>query len=165
MQLLLKNKYILDLVATIMFFTRIPVNWSFFSNKAPDLTRAVWAFPIAGFLIGILSGSVGDFLINLGLSNFLSCVIAIALSVILTGAFHEDGLADTADAFPLVSLGTLTDTDKDGRPDSCDAACQTEQLTAGVEPRSTPVIDSPSHTALLPFNQKCQFFKLFVEAL
>jgi len=97
MQLLLKNKYILDLVATIMFFTRIPVNWSFFSNKAPDLTRAVWAFPIAGFLIGILSGSVGDFLINLGLPNFLSCVIAIALSVILTGAFHEDGLADTAD--------------------------------------------------------------------
>ena len=36
-------------------------------------------------------------LIFLGMSIFLSCIIAINLSIILTGAFHEDGLADTAD--------------------------------------------------------------------
>ena len=44
-----------------------------------------------------MSGLLGDFLIYLGLSVFLSCIVAITLSVILTGAFHEDGLADTAD--------------------------------------------------------------------
>ena len=80
-----------------MFFTRIPINWSFFSEKAPDLTRAAWAFPLAGCVVGGLSGGFGDFLIYLGLPIFLSSVIAIFISVIFTGAFHEDGLADTAD--------------------------------------------------------------------
>ena len=80
-----------------MFFTRIPIKWSFFSDKAPDLTKAAWAFPLVGFLIGLLSGMLGDFLIFLGLPIFLSCIIAITMSILLTGAFHEDGLADTAD--------------------------------------------------------------------
>ena len=97
MNLLLKNKYVLDFFATLMFFTRIPVKWSYFSKKAPDLTRASWSFPSVGFLVGILSGGAGDILIQVGLPVFLSCVIAITLSVLLTGAFHEDGLADTAD--------------------------------------------------------------------
>ena len=95
--MLVKNKYVIDFFATVMFFTRIPINWSFFSDKAPDLTKAAWAFPLVGFLIGALSGVLGDFLIFLGLPIFLSCVIAITFSVALTGAFHEDGLADTAD--------------------------------------------------------------------
>ena len=97
MRVVIKNKYVIDFFATVMFFTRIPINWSFFSDKAPDLTKAAWAFPLVGFLIGALSGVLGDFLIFLGLPIFLSCVIAITFSVALTGAFHEDGLADTAD--------------------------------------------------------------------
>ena len=40
---------------------------------------------------------LGDLLIFLGLPIFLSCIIAITMSILLTGAFHEDGLADTAD--------------------------------------------------------------------
>ena len=97
MHTLLKNKYILDVLTTIMFFTRIPINWAYFSNKPPDLTKAAWAFPIAGFLIGFLSGLVGDIFIYVGLPIFLSCTISILISVILTGALHEDGLADSAD--------------------------------------------------------------------
>ncbi len=84
-------------MASIMFFTRIPVNWSFFSNKAPNLTNAAWSFPLVGLLIGFLSGFFGDLLITLGLPFFLSSVISILISIILTGAFHEDGLADTSD--------------------------------------------------------------------
>ena len=93
-----------------MFFTRIPINWSFFSDKAPDLTRAAWAFPLVGFFIGALSGMLGDFLFLLGLPIFLSCVIAITMSVLLTGAFHEDGLADSADG--LGAGGTPKKIDK-----------------------------------------------------
>jgi adenosylcobinamide-GDP ribazoletransferase len=92
-----KNKYVIDFFATVMFFTRIPIKWSFFSDKPPNLTKAAWAFPLVGILTGVLSGVLGDFLIFLGLPIFLCCIIAITLSVILTGAFHEDGLADTAD--------------------------------------------------------------------
>ena len=97
MQTLFRNKYVLDFVTTIIFFTRIPINWFNFSDKTPDLTKAAWAFPLAGFLIGFLSGVVGDFFIFLGLPVFLCCIISITLSVLLTGAFHEDGLADSAD--------------------------------------------------------------------
>ena len=42
----------------------------------------------------------------------------------------DDGVLDTADAFPQITLGGLTDTDGDGRPDVCDAACQAAGMTA-----------------------------------
>ncbi|MDA8663899.1 thrombospondin type 3 repeat-containing protein [Porticoccaceae bacterium] len=35
----------------------------------------------------------------------------------------NDGVVDADDAFPLISLDGRTDTDADGRPDECDAAC------------------------------------------
>jgi len=44
-----------------------------------------------------------------------------------------DGVLDVNDAFPLITLGGLTDTDGDGRPDVCDAACQGEGMTADTE--------------------------------
>ena len=99
MNFFFQNRYVLDLLATVMFFTRIPVNWSHFSEKAPDLTRAAWAFPLIGYFIGILSGGLGDILLFLGLPIFVASVIAVALSVFITGAIHEDGLADMADGF------------------------------------------------------------------
>ena len=99
MNLFFQNRYVLDLLATVMFFTRIPVNWSYFSEKAPDLTRAAWAFPLIGYFIGILSGGLGDILLFLGLPIFVASVIAVALSVFITGAIHEDGLADMTDGF------------------------------------------------------------------
>ncbi len=99
MMSLLKNRYIVDFFAAIMFFTRIPITWSNFSEEAPDLTRAAWSFPLVGFVIGLMSGVLGEICLALGLSNFLACSVAISLAVLLTGAFHEDGLADMADGF------------------------------------------------------------------
>ena len=99
MKILLQNKYLLDFLAAVMFFTRIPINWQFFSNKPPNLTKAAWCFPLIGSVIGIISGILGDIFLFFNLPIFLSCTIAITLSVIITGAFHEDGLADMADGF------------------------------------------------------------------
>ena len=99
MKIFLKNRVALDFFASLMFFTRIPVNWKFFSEKPPNLTSAAWSFPLIGYLIGTISGLIGDLCIIMNLSIFLSCTIAIAFSVIITGAFHEDGLADMADGF------------------------------------------------------------------
>ena len=33
MRVLIKNKYVIDFFATVMFFTRIPIKWSFFQIK------------------------------------------------------------------------------------------------------------------------------------
>ena len=99
MEKLLKNRYLVDFMATVMFFTRIPVNWTYFSEEAPNITRAAWAFPMIGYLIGLWAGFIGDICVLIGLPNFLSCLIAIALSIMISGAFHEDGLADMADGF------------------------------------------------------------------
>ena len=99
MKKLLKNTYVVDFMAAVMFFTRIPIHWPSFSDEVPNLTKAAWAFPLVGCLIGLCSGAIGDLCLLLGLPNLLSCVIAVALSVLISGAFHEDGLADMADGF------------------------------------------------------------------
>lgn len=96
---LYQNKYFIDFLAAMMFFTRIPLNWIKLPDEVPDLARASWAFTLVGLIVGFLSGFLGDILLILGLSSLLSCTIAIGFSIFITGAIHEDGLADVADGF------------------------------------------------------------------
>jgi len=53
-----------------------------------------------------------------------------------------DGIRDLNDAFPSISLGTLTDTDKDGRPDTCDDACITLGMTEDLDDDNDGVLDT-----------------------
>jgi adenosylcobinamide-GDP ribazoletransferase len=88
----------------IQFFTRIPVTgrlaaWVGFS---PAMLRASAAhFPGVGVVVGALvAGSTAVLLASLPPSPFAPLVAAVlgtVLSVMVTGAFHEDGLADVAD--------------------------------------------------------------------
>tara|TARA_B100000674_G_scaffold451911_1_gene423075 strand:+ start:362 stop:1135 length:774 start_codon:yes stop_codon:yes gene_type:complete len=94
-----RQSHIVDFMAVLMQFTRIKINWSYFSDDPPDLKRASWAFPLAGWLVGLLSGSLGQVLVLLGFPVLLSCAIATAFCIYLSGAYHEDGLADMADGF------------------------------------------------------------------
>lgn len=85
-----------SLRAAIVFLTRFPVGVG--PSGPPPLHRVVPWFPIVGALIGAVVG-----LAYVGLSQVLpltlSAAIVISFSVALTGAFHLDGLADSADAF------------------------------------------------------------------
>ena len=88
----------------IQFFTRIPVtgrlaDWVGYS---PAMLRASAAhFPGVGWLVGALVTAVTwGLLVVLPLSPFaplVAAVIGTVVSVWVTGAFHEDGLADVTD--------------------------------------------------------------------
>lgn len=79
------------------FFSRIPMpSWINYSPE--NLNRASRYFTLVGWLLGGLVALVflaADYLF----SNSISLWLAMAFSLLLTGAFHEDGLADTADGF------------------------------------------------------------------
>jgi adenosylcobinamide-GDP ribazoletransferase len=79
------------------FFSRIPMpTWIDYSPE--NLNRASRYFTLVGWLLG---GLVALFFIAADylFSNSISLWLAMAFSLLLTGAFHEDGLADTADGF------------------------------------------------------------------
>ena len=59
--------------------------------------NSAWTWPLVGAFLGALSYLVGAFALALGLPLLISGSLAVAAMVIVTGAFHEDGLADSAD--------------------------------------------------------------------
>ncbi len=81
------------LLAALQFLTRIPIRL----RSAPDLAGSVPWFPIAGALIGAIVGGVAAGLMEVVPAS-VAAAVAVVVGVMMTGAFHEDGLADTADA-------------------------------------------------------------------
>ncbi|MFK7869937.1 MAG: adenosylcobinamide-GDP ribazoletransferase [Roseobacter sp.] len=61
--------------------------------------QAVWSYPLAGVLVAAISGSVGVALMALGLPAPLAAGAVLVVAFFVTGAMHEDGLADVADGF------------------------------------------------------------------
>ena len=88
----------------LQFFTRIPVtgrlaDWVGFS---PAMLRASAAhFPGVGWLVGgfcaLLSALLLQWLPASAMAVWVVAVLGTLFTVLLTGAFHEDGLADVAD--------------------------------------------------------------------
>ena len=87
-----------DLKVAAMFLTRLPVRIEG-SFGLKDLAAAVWAFPLVGVLAGLTGGVGFTTASGLGLPPFAAAILALALMIALTGALHEDGLADTCDGF------------------------------------------------------------------
>ncbi len=85
------------LLTALMFYTRLPCpQWVGYSQEL--LTKSVRYLPVIGWLVG--GGTAGVML--LGLLIFppgISVALAMVASLFLTGAFHEDGLADVCDGF------------------------------------------------------------------
>ncbi|MEN9671353.1 MAG: hypothetical protein RL018_1630 [Pseudomonadota bacterium] len=89
----------------IQFFTRIPVTGRLAAwvGYSPEMLRASAAhFPGVGVLVGALVAVLTAVLLvflpqSSPLSPLAAAVLGTVFSVMLTGAFHEDGLADIAD--------------------------------------------------------------------
>lgn len=82
----------------LSFLTRLPVGQGGVPQP-PTLAEAAWAFPLAGAVVGALSGLALILAYVLGLPPLLAAAVGVLVGVLLTGAMHEDGLADTVDGF------------------------------------------------------------------
>jgi adenosylcobinamide-GDP ribazoletransferase len=86
---------IADARAAVAFLTRLPVGATELS--AAQLSRAAPWFPAVGLLVGgVMAGTRA--LADLVLEPAPATVLALLAAILVTGAFHEDGLADAADA-------------------------------------------------------------------
>lgn len=77
--------------------TRLPVGQ--IAGEAPGMAESAWAWPLVGALVGLIAALVHWAALALGLPPFMAAVLAVLALVLVTGALHEDGLADLADGF------------------------------------------------------------------
>jgi adenosylcobinamide-GDP ribazoletransferase len=87
-----------ELKVSIAFLTRLRL-----AREPPmtggSLAQAVWAFPIAGILVGVIGAVVYGLAHRIALPAWPAAALSVAATLAATGCLHEDGLADTADGF------------------------------------------------------------------
>lgn len=79
----------------LLLLTRIPVPF-----RVPDRgARSAWAWPLAGLAAGGFAAGAGWIGAAAGLPDAILGGVILTILVVVTGALHEDGLADVADGF------------------------------------------------------------------
>ena len=87
-----------ELLVALRFLTRLPIPFVR-TLDAPPLDAAMTMFPLAGAIIGALTGTALVLAGFAGLPELLTASLAIAVGLVITGALHEDGLSDVVDGF------------------------------------------------------------------
>lgn len=83
--------------AALRFFTRLPVP-AWIGHSQEQLDRSTRYFPLIGWIIGGMGASV-TWMTSLVLPLALAVLLGMAATLLATGAFHEDGFADSCDGF------------------------------------------------------------------
>jgi adenosylcobinamide-GDP ribazoletransferase len=167
---LVLQQFLRHYLLAVQYFTRLPVQgplagWVGFS---PDMLRASAAhFPGVGWLVG-MAACVSFAVLSLALPEGPATTLAAAVgctlvTVLLTGGFHEDGLADVADG-----LGGSADREralrimKDSRIGAFGALALVLVLSAKVSLLATLASASPAAvlTALLAGHTVSRFWPL-----
>ena len=92
------NDWFDDLRTAVAFLTRLPMPHP--QGAMPEnFVRAHRMFPLVGAAIGCAVGLLCLALRAIGLPDLAAAALALGGSALLTGALHEDGLADVADGF------------------------------------------------------------------
>jgi adenosylcobinamide-GDP ribazoletransferase len=85
-----------QLVTGFLFLTRLrlpaPTHW-----PEDAVARAAWAFPVVGAAVGLVGGGAALLAQRAGLPVPAAALLGLGATMLLTGALHEDGLADTVD--------------------------------------------------------------------
>jgi adenosylcobinamide-GDP ribazoletransferase len=85
-----------DIPLALILLTRLPLP-HLAEERFARQAQAAWAFPLAGLAVGSLAAVLGAVALAAGLPALVAAGLMLAAQVLLTGAMHEDGLADTAD--------------------------------------------------------------------
>jgi adenosylcobinamide-GDP ribazoletransferase len=89
-------------LTALRFYSRLPLPAFALERSAfaaPDIQRLALYAPVAGAIIGACGALVLAAARRLSFSPLLSAGLALAALAVVSGAFHEDGLADVADGF------------------------------------------------------------------
>ncbi len=90
----MKNELKLFFTA-LMFYSRIPVPGGI-DHSAETLNKATRYFPLVGIIVGGIAALV-FWLAQFVFPVSIAVILSMIFSVIITGAFHEDGFADVCD--------------------------------------------------------------------
>lgn len=85
-------------LAAIMMFTRLPL-WRFVQVDKKYYSNVLLYWPLVGFITGFTTWAILYIVSTIGWADLPACILAIAARLLLTGALHEDGLADFFDGF------------------------------------------------------------------
>ncbi|HMV45595.1 MAG TPA: adenosylcobinamide-GDP ribazoletransferase [Leptospiraceae bacterium] len=80
----------------LMFFTRLPVPEINYSQE--KLNASSRYFPLVGILVGTLT-AIAFMFSSIVFPFKIAILLSMTASILITGAFHEDGFADTCDGF------------------------------------------------------------------
>lgn len=92
----MSRPHLSDLGIALSLLSRVPVPIDH-DAAAQHAARAAWAFPVVGAGLGLFCGGVGWGLASVGLPAEAVAACVLAVLIFVTGALHEDGLADSAD--------------------------------------------------------------------
>jgi adenosylcobinamide-GDP ribazoletransferase len=91
-----------SLALACMFLTRLPIRLVGDVDMR-DVANAAPFYPVVGVLVGLAGGLVATICEAAGLPLPVSAILAILTTLVLTGALHEDGLADVVDGFGAIA--------------------------------------------------------------
>src|SRR5215467_4345771 len=90
------KEILFDFLRAMQFMTRIPITG--LPYRKGSLARAAKFFPVVGLVIGVIAVGL-DRLLALYMGREILALVLLTYLVLITGALHEDGMADAADAF------------------------------------------------------------------
>ena len=99
-------------LAAWMFLTRIPVRTKTLGKS--DFEAAPAFYPLVGILIGAI-GAIGFALGSVMGGSIIGAIFATAATLLATGAFHEDGLADLFDGLGASTPERMMEIMRDSR--------------------------------------------------
>lgn len=92
------------LVGAVALLTRVPIPRRMHAFGRPG--RAIPWIPVVGAAIGAMVGATALAALLIGVPGHVAAGVAVAVSLLVTGALHEDGLADTFEGLGSGRRGT-----------------------------------------------------------